>query len=222
VLPRRRTDVPRGLVARQVALCALPPLGERVLARRRARLGAEGLIAETLAVTCADPARVSPGMRRLAVELCASRAAGPDSEAAYLEAARSVGLLVTRAAAYRAAIARVEQPVMVLQGALDRLAARGGLEQLRALRPDWPVHVLDDVGHVPQIEAPDRTAGLVLDWLSRVPHGTAAAPAGWGAVTAERHRRPGGAGAGVLSLLGRVPWWGAADPVGRVAGGPGG
>jgi pimeloyl-ACP methyl ester carboxylesterase len=169
-LPRLATDVPTRAVARHIALCAVPPLGQRILARRRSPLGAERFITRTMQVTCANPTRGSAGVRRLAIELLASGAAGPDSEAAFLEAARSVGLLVARAAAYRALIARLACPALVLQGALDRLVPRSGLGQLAALQPTWPIEVLDGVGHVPQIETPQRTAELILGWLDRANH----------------------------------------------------
>ncbi len=164
--------MPRGLrercdpaLARQIALCAVPAIGARALGRRRRRLGPEGLIQATFEMTTADVSRVSPEMRRLAVSLVASRAAGPDSEAAFLEAARSLGLLLARASAYRAAVAAVTAPTLVLQGALDRLVPASGLLQLEALQPRWTLNLLQGVGHVPQIEIPEQTARVVLDWL---------------------------------------------------------
>ena len=57
-------------------------------------------------------------------------------------------------------------PGIVLQGRLDRLVPVSGVAQLAALQPDWTLHLLDGVGHVPQIEAPRRTADLLLPWLS--------------------------------------------------------
>jgi pimeloyl-ACP methyl ester carboxylesterase len=75
----------------------------------------------TLELTCADPSKVSADFRAVAVRLCEERANGPDAEAAFLEAARSLGLLVTRAAAYREIIASISTPGVVLQGAADRL-----------------------------------------------------------------------------------------------------
>jgi pimeloyl-ACP methyl ester carboxylesterase len=167
-LPRSRIDLPTRAVARQIALCAVPPLGQRILARRRSASGAERFIDQTMRVTCADHTRVSLGMRRLAIELLASGAAGPDSEAAFMEAARSVALLVTQAAAYRARIAALTTPALVLQGALDRLVPRSGLGQLAVLQSTWPIEVLDGVGHVPQIEIPQRTSEIVLDWLGKL------------------------------------------------------
>lgn len=167
-LPRARTAVPHPALARQVALCAVPGLAERALTRRRAKLAPEELVEQTLRLTTADATAVSPALRARAAELVASRAAGPDSEAAFLEAARSVGLLVTRAASYRAAIASIAAPALVLQGAQDRLVPAVGVRQLAALQPDWQVAVLDGVGHVPHIEQPERTAGLIEPWLSHL------------------------------------------------------
>ena len=168
-LPRMRTDVPGRSLAKQVALYAVPGLAERALARRRARLGAEAFVQATLELTCADVSRVSAGMRTTAVRLCEERANGPDAEAAFLEAARSLGLLVTRSAAYRSLLASVTAPGIVLQGALDRLVPASGVRQLAALQPGWPVHLLPGVGHVPQIEAPAQTAELLLPWLAALP-----------------------------------------------------
>ena len=179
-LPRLRSDRPDPALARRVALCAVPGLAPRVLARRKLRLGAERLVDETLALTTADVTRVSEGMRRLAVELLASGAAGPDCDAAYLEAARSLGLLVARAAPLRSLIAGLRTPALVLQGELDRLVPAAGVAQLAVLQPGWPVHVLPGVGHVPQIEVPDLTAALVLDWLSQVEADVEHESDGWG------------------------------------------
>jgi pimeloyl-ACP methyl ester carboxylesterase len=168
-LPRPRTSVPGRALAKQVALFAVPGVAERSLARRRSRLGAEAFVQATLELTCADVSKVSPEMRRLAVSLSEERANGPDGEQAFLEAARSLAVLVTRSAAYRGVLASVTAPGIVLQGRLDRLVPVSGVAQLTSLQPDWTLHLLDDVGHVPQIEAPQLTADLLLPWLSALP-----------------------------------------------------
>ena len=176
-LPRARTAVPNRALAKQVALFAVPGLAERSLARRRSRLSAEAFVQATLELTCADPAKVSAEFRAVAARLCAERANGPDAEAALSEAARSVGLLVTRAGSYRALLASVSVPGVVLQGRLDRLVPPAGVRQLSALQPGWPVHLLDGVGHVPQIEDPVRTADLLLPFLASLPTGAGSAAA---------------------------------------------
>ena len=165
-LPRMRTDVPGRALAKQVALFAVPGLAERSLARRRSRLGAEAFVRATLELTCADPSAVSDGMRALAVALLEERANGPDAEQAHLEAARSLAGLVTRAAAYRATLTSISAPGIVLQGRHDRLVPVTGVAQLAELQPTWTLHLIDGVGHVPQIEAPRRTADLLLPWLT--------------------------------------------------------
>lgn len=168
-LPRTPAQSPGRVIAKQVALFAVPCVAERSLARRRSRLGAEAFVEATLELTCADPSTVSGEMRELAVQLVTDRANGPDGEQAFLEAARSLALLVTRAGAYRSLIASVTAPGIVLQGELDRIVPPAGVEQLRRLQPGWGLHLLDGVGHVPQIEAPRRTADLLLPWLASLP-----------------------------------------------------
>ena len=173
-LPRARTTVPGRALAKQVALFAVPGVAERSLARRRTRLGAEAFVQATLDLTCVDASRVSSGMRQLAVQLHEERANGPDAEQAFLEAARSLAVLVTRSTAYREVLASVRAPGIVLQGQQDRLVPVSGVAQLAALRPDWTLHLLDGVGHVPQIEAPQQTADLLLPWLSALARTTSA------------------------------------------------
>lgn len=167
--PRVRTELPDMALARQAALFAVPGVAEKVLARRRERLGAEGLVAEQMALTTADITRVSQEMRAVAVDLVASRAAGPDAEAAFLEAARSLVALLARPARYREVVAAVRGRALVLHGELDRLVPLSCSQALVKQRPDWRLEVLDGVGHVPQIEVPERTASLVRSWLARRP-----------------------------------------------------
>jgi pimeloyl-ACP methyl ester carboxylesterase len=165
--PRVRTELPDLAVARQAALFAVPGVAEKVLARRRERLGAEGWVREQMTLTTADITRVSAEMRQVAVDLVASRAAGPDTEAAFLEAARSLVALLARGTRYREMVADVPGRALVLHGELDRLVPLSCSQALVEQRPDWRLEVLDGVGHVPQIELPERTADLVLDWLWR-------------------------------------------------------
>jgi pimeloyl-ACP methyl ester carboxylesterase len=77
--PRPRRELPDAALARQIAVCAVPGVAERALARRLSRLGAEGVVREQLLLTTADAERVSPALRAVAVDLVASRAAGPDA-----------------------------------------------------------------------------------------------------------------------------------------------
>lgn len=167
--PRVRTELPDLAVARQAALFAVPGVAQKVLARRLDKLGAEEWVRAQMSLTTVDVARVSEEMRQVAVELVASRAAGPDAEAAFLEAARSLVALLARGARYRELVAAVRGRALIIHGELDRLVPLSCSQALVRQRPDWRLEVLDGVGHVPQIEVPERTAELVAGWLTRRP-----------------------------------------------------
>ena len=167
--PRVRAEVPDLAIARQAALFAVPGVAEKMLARRRDKLGAEELVRAQMTLTTADINRVSREMRQVAVDLVASRAAGPDAEAAFLEAARSLVGLLARGARYREMVASVRGRALVIHGELDRLVPLSCSQALARQRPDWRLEVLEGVGHVPQIEVPERTAELIRGWLTRRP-----------------------------------------------------
>ena len=42
----------------------------------------------------------------------------------------------------------------------------GAWQRLERTRPDWSHVRLDDIGHVPQLEAPQRYAHHLASWLS--------------------------------------------------------
>ena len=165
-VPRVARERPDLEVARNFAMLAVPGLGERLMMRRRRRVPAEQQVEETLALCTVDPSRVSPELRRVSVELVRERADWLDVEAGFLEAARSLMTLMAAPARYRKRICSVVAPTLVVAGAQDRLVPMSAIRQLGRLRPDWTVEVLDDVGHVPQIEAPRETAALIRDWLA--------------------------------------------------------
>jgi pimeloyl-ACP methyl ester carboxylesterase len=53
----------------------------------------------------------------------------------------------------------------VLHGALDRLVPVAVVEDAAASHPNWKLKVFPDLGHVPQLEAPDRWLRAVDAWL---------------------------------------------------------
>lgn len=91
-----------------------------------------------------------------------------EDHATFVEAARSVGVLVARAAAYQRAIASAAVPGMVVHGAVDRLVTPSALNQLAALQPDWRTAVLPGIGHSPHLEAPDEVADQVRAFTRRL------------------------------------------------------
>jgi len=61
---------------------------------------------------------------------------------------------------------RVAVPVLLVWGERDLMVSASGAERVTAALPDTQVELLPDIGHCPQIEAPDRVAKLLLAFPS--------------------------------------------------------
>jgi pimeloyl-ACP methyl ester carboxylesterase len=165
VLPLVGGVRPDRLVATMFMLYAVPGIGERYLARRRAAVAPRELVRQVLELCCVDPSRVPQELVAASVALAEERAAVPGLDAAFLGAARSLLRVSARRGRYWAAIRKVRAPVLLLHGEKDRLVSLHSAREAAARNPDWRFEVLPDVGHVPQLEVPDAVAELMLDWL---------------------------------------------------------
>jgi len=143
----------------------LPFVGDALL-RRRARRGPEQSVRDTLALCCVDSSRVARDVFDAHVELARERATyGPVTRRDFLDAQRSLlGHLVLRRR-FQRMVAGIRAGALILQGDRDRLVRVESARALAAARPDWRLEVLHDVGHVPQLEAPDRFLAIVEPWL---------------------------------------------------------
>jgi len=63
---------------------------------------------------------------------------------------------------------RVEQPVLVIGGACDKLKEAGYGDILKNRFRDAEVHILPDCGHMPNVERPDLVNDLLIAFLRRV------------------------------------------------------
>jgi pimeloyl-ACP methyl ester carboxylesterase len=165
--------LPDPVIAGMFAVNLIPGAG-RFLQARRPRSPAD-VAAGILRLCCADPARVPPEVveRHLAVAL--ERATLPTAEEDFAAAARSVlaALYSPQRRAYQRQIRSVRCPVLVIHGSRDRLvpvrAARAAARAaVRDGRP-WTLAELPGVGHVPHLEAPGETAGVITGWLTEGP-----------------------------------------------------
>ncbi len=162
---------PRGVrldpeIALVFAAYAVPGLGERLLARHRARVGPEGMVSDVLQVCCAEPEQIPAELVDVLRASTRERVGLAWADTAFLQAARSlIATLVIRPRRYLRLIAEVDVPTLLIQGAADRLVPLASIEALVRNRPEWTVHVLDGIGHVPQLEAPRRFVELVTAWL---------------------------------------------------------
>ncbi|MDX1588522.1 MAG: alpha/beta fold hydrolase [Oleiphilaceae bacterium] len=62
---------------------------------------------------------------------------------------------------FREHLTRIQAPTLILWGARDRVLNAANAEVFDSLIPDSRVVIFDDIGHVPMIEAPERTAKAI-------------------------------------------------------------
>jgi pimeloyl-ACP methyl ester carboxylesterase len=141
------------------------PLGRSLLRRVRDRASVEDLVEGAFRL-CAERFDRIPAEVVLAhVQLERARGRIPDNDGAYVEAARAIVLALAHPRMLRRIIGRVRVPTLIVQGAADRLVRVDAALDAHRERPDWDLQVLDDVGHIPMLEVPDRFLEVVETWL---------------------------------------------------------
>jgi pimeloyl-ACP methyl ester carboxylesterase len=160
--PRRALDP---LVALMFAIYSVPLLGERFMALRRRRSTPLRQVRDMLRLCGVDPDALPAEMVDRSVALIAAREDVPGMDKAFIAAARSLVLLLADPRRYRQAMAAIAVPVLMVQGDRDRLVPVEAARDIAARHPDWRYVELAGVGHVPQLQVPDRTAGEILAWL---------------------------------------------------------
>ncbi|TMA21953.1 MAG: alpha/beta hydrolase [Deltaproteobacteria bacterium] len=144
---------------------SLPFLG-RALLRLRAIRGPEVAVRDLMALCCVDSSRIGREVFDAHVELARERAVqGSESRRAFLEAQRSLLWRLVRRRRFLRMIRGIEARALIVQGERDRLVRLAAARALASARPDWRLAILDDVGHVPQLEAPDRFLAEVASFL---------------------------------------------------------
>jgi pimeloyl-ACP methyl ester carboxylesterase len=165
-VPWQRPD-PR--VARDFALFAAPGLGELYLAAGRRRTTPLQQVERVLALCFADPARARTEVTEASVELAACRRTMRGTDHAFLQAARSLARVLARPARYRAMMAGLDMPVLLIHGEQDRLVPIAAARAAAAAYPSWDTTLLPDIGHTPQLEAPDDVVAAIRSWAKRHP-----------------------------------------------------
>jgi pimeloyl-ACP methyl ester carboxylesterase len=149
-----------------VAALSLPGLAEIVIDRRARNLGPEGLVKRTINLVMADPSRVGGDLLEAHVQLIRERSnLGRQNSRAFTQAIRSLGLRMADPR-FWARMKKVEAPTLVVHGELDRLIPLSAARDLIRRRPDWTLEIIEGVGHVPMMEAPDRFLEVVNQWLA--------------------------------------------------------
>ncbi|WP_254920692.1 alpha/beta fold hydrolase [Blastococcus mobilis] len=160
--PRRALDP---LVAVTFAVYALPMLGERFLALRRKRSTPLRQVRDMLRLCGVDPDALPAHTIDRSVALIEQRQDVPAMDKAFLSAARSLLRLLVDPRGYRTAMASIRVPVLMVQGAKDRLVPVAAARDIARRHPHWRYLELPGVGHVPQLQVPEKVATEVLAWL---------------------------------------------------------
>lgn len=165
--PRARSlrGQPAARVAGVFTLYNSARLGEWFVRVRARRLGPEGLVRETLRVCAPDPASIDPRLVSALVELTRARQDLDYATGAFLDAARSIYRSQVRPGRYRSLVRAVRQPALVIHGARDQLIPAAAAREAVADHANWKLVVFPDLGHIPQMEAPDRWLASVEEWL---------------------------------------------------------
>jgi pimeloyl-ACP methyl ester carboxylesterase len=160
--PRRAPDP---LVAATFALYALPFVGERFLGWRRQRRSALARVHEMLELVGVDPGRVPPQVIERSVTLLEERRDVAGMDRAFLGAARSLLRVLADPRRYHAAMASIDVPVLLVHGDRDRLVSVEAARDIASRHPAWRYSEWAGVGHVPQLQEPERLAAEMLDWM---------------------------------------------------------
>jgi pimeloyl-ACP methyl ester carboxylesterase len=160
--PRRAIDP---LVALMFAVYAVPLVGERFLRRRRTRTTEIARVRETLTLCGVDPDDVPKEVIDRSVTLLQERKDVEGMDRAFLAAARSLVHLLIDPRRYRKAMASIRVPVLLVHGDRDRLVPVAAARDIARRHPGWRYVELADVGHIPQLQVPERLAADVLAWL---------------------------------------------------------
>jgi pimeloyl-ACP methyl ester carboxylesterase len=151
-------------VAMVFAMYMVPRLGEWVMRSRAAKMSAEQLVRETMKVCCAEPDKIPADVIEAHVAIAEERRVMAWAHDAFLHSARAIVKSVLAPWKLQRIADRVTAPVLVVHGERDRLvplgAARAASERRR-----WKLVVFENVGHVPQLEVPERFVSTLEHWL---------------------------------------------------------
>ncbi len=173
--------IPDHFVTPMLAAYAVPGLGP-LLMRRRRRQSPEDLVNSILSLCCVDTSRVPADVLAQHVTVARQALSSPETEGDISASARSMIAIFAGdllGGAYRRAIGSITCPVLLLHGTHDRLVPIAVARAAARANPAWTMIEMPGVGHVPQLEAPDDTASVIIGWLGTAGLITTGMRTGW-------------------------------------------
>jgi len=167
-LPWLPATNPSPIVRAGLALYRIPAVGPWVVGQRQRRLSPERQVRLGLRIIAADPSTIPEDLVRQLADQLRNQLADPEAPRAFAEAARSMMSIRFRGEITSRMLDGVRCPVLILHGRKDKLVPVEWAEAAARAHPSWTLREFPDLGHVPQIESPDRWLGAVEDWLATV------------------------------------------------------
>lgn len=164
-LPLADTRAINGFTLQRLVVPLIPGVGELAMRHFYQSISPEEQLELTLAATTAEPHNLSPAGREASLEMIRLRRQMEWAIPSFLQASRSIAAQLARRRRFRAMLAEVECPVLLMHGREDRIVSSASATWAAHQRPDWRLEMLDGVGHVPQIETPELFVRLVTDFL---------------------------------------------------------
>ena len=163
IRPRFDRDVLRGLV-----LPLVPGIGPRSFHKRyeAAVHSPEQFIADMYDMLFVDSSRVRSEDAELALAMARRRVEMPWAADAFVDAARSIFLILSRRRHFASWVGEISKPTLVVQGEKDRLVDVASARWLIEQNSRFELEIFDDIGHVPQLECPERFLETVEPWLT--------------------------------------------------------
>jgi pimeloyl-ACP methyl ester carboxylesterase len=152
---------------RQYLLLYLPSLAVWQLGLIARRAGAEVIVRRVLTDCTVDLERIDPAVFEAHVEFERRRIEEDSWREPLRDAVHSLLRLMTERERIEGWIRQTTVPTLLMHGVADRVVPFRSAAAAADLRPDWEFHALEDVGHVPMMEAPDRVVRSMRRWERR-------------------------------------------------------
>lgn len=144
----------------------IPVLGPAGIQAYKSSHTPEEETAETLAMITVDPASISPEARAAMAAMTRSHRTVPWTVSSFIEADRSLAKKIFNPRQFAKLVDRVTQPTLLIHGMEDPLVSIDSANWAASRRPDWDFAPLENIGHVPMLEAPDLFVETVAKWLA--------------------------------------------------------
>jgi pimeloyl-ACP methyl ester carboxylesterase len=155
---------PHPAVVSAFAVYRTPLIGEALVGLRLRRVPAERMVRLGFAICAARPGDIPPEVIEAHAALLRERVDDRESARVFVGAARSIVRLGGRPDVAARILDAVRCPVLVMHGRRDRLVPVAFARAALLAHPAWRGRIFPDLGHVPQLEAPDRWLAEVEGW----------------------------------------------------------